>query len=39
MEGVHVGRVGTFLVSRTVIPHMFAQNHGRKGNVASAAGK
>jgi 3-oxoacyl-[acyl-carrier protein] reductase len=36
---VHVGLVGTFYVSRTVVPHMLANNYGRIVNVASVAGK
>jgi len=36
---VHVGLVGTFYVSRTVIPHMLANDYGRIVNVASVAGK
>lgn len=39
MDVVHIGLVGTFFVSRTVIPHMIAQNYGRIVNVASVAGK
>jgi NAD(P)-dependent dehydrogenase (short-subunit alcohol dehydrogenase family) len=39
MDVVHIGLVGTFFVSRTVVPHMIAQNYGRIVNVASVAGK
>jgi 3-oxoacyl-[acyl-carrier protein] reductase len=39
MDVVHVGLVGTFFVSRTVVPHMIARNYGRIVNVASVAGK
>jgi 3-oxoacyl-[acyl-carrier protein] reductase len=39
MDVVHVGLVGTFFVSRSVIPHMIAQNYGRIVNVSSVAGK
>ncbi len=39
MDVVHVGLVGTFFVSRTVIPHMIAQNYGRIVNLSSVAGK
>lgn len=39
MEVVHIGLVGTFFVSRTVIPHMIAGNYGRIVNVSSVAGK
>ena len=36
---VHIGLVGTFFVSRTVIPHMIARNYGRIVNLSSVAGK
>ena len=39
MDVVHVGLVGTFFVSRSVIPQMIAQNYGRIVNVSSVAGK
>lgn len=39
MDVVHVGLVGTFFVSRTVVPHMIAQNYGRVVNLSSVAGK
>ncbi len=39
MDVVHVGLVGTFLVCRTVVPHMIAQNYGRIVNLSSVAGK
>ena len=39
MDVVHIGLVGTFFVSRTVIPHMIAQNYGRIVNLSSVAGK
>jgi len=39
MEVVHVGLVGTFFVSRSVIPHMIARNYGRIVNLSSVAGK
>ena len=38
-EVVHIGLVGTFYVSRTVIPHMIAHNYGRIVNLSSVAGK
>ena len=38
-EVVHIGLVGTFFVSRTVIPHMIARNYGRIVNLSSVAGK
>ena len=38
-EVVHVGLVGTFHVSRAVVPHMIAAGYGRIVNVASVAGK
>jgi 3-oxoacyl-[acyl-carrier protein] reductase len=39
MEVVQVGLVGTFFVSRSVIPHMIAKNYGRIVNLSSVAGK
>jgi 3-oxoacyl-[acyl-carrier protein] reductase len=39
MDVVHVGLVGTFFVSRTVVPHMIARTYGRIVNLASVAGK
>jgi 3-oxoacyl-[acyl-carrier protein] reductase len=39
MDVVHIGLVGTFFVSRSVIPHMIARNYGRIVNVSSVAGK
>jgi 3-oxoacyl-[acyl-carrier protein] reductase len=39
MDVVHVGLIGTFFVSRSVIPQMIAQNYGRIVNVSSVAGK
>jgi 3-oxoacyl-[acyl-carrier protein] reductase len=39
VDVVHVGLIGTFYVSRSVIPHMIAQNYGRIVNVGSIAGK
>ncbi|MDP1730975.1 MAG: SDR family oxidoreductase [Devosia sp.] len=39
MDVVHVGLVGTFFVSRTVVPHMIARNYGRIVNLSSVAGK
>jgi len=38
-EVVNVGLIGTFYVSRTVVPHMIAANYGRIVNLASIAGK
>ena len=38
-EVVHIGLVGTFFVSRTVIPHMIARDYGRIVNISSVAGK
>ncbi len=38
-EVVHIGLVGTFYVSRSVIPHMIARNYGRIVNLSSVAGK
>lgn len=39
MDVVHIGLVGTFFVSRAVIPHMIARNYGRIVNLSSVAGK
>ncbi len=39
MDVVNIGLVGTFNVSRTVVPHMIAANYGRIVNVSSVAGK
>jgi 2-dehydro-3-deoxy-L-rhamnonate dehydrogenase (NAD+) len=39
MDVVHIGLVGTFFVSRSVIPHMIAANYGRIVNLSSVAGK
>jgi NAD(P)-dependent dehydrogenase (short-subunit alcohol dehydrogenase family) len=39
MDVVHIGLVGTFNVSRTVVPHMISEDYGRIINVASVAGK
>ena len=39
MDVVHIGLVGTFFVSRSVIPHMIARNYGRIVNISSVAGK
>ena len=39
VEVVHVGLIGTFYVSRTVIPHMIARDYGRIVNLSSVAGK
>lgn len=36
---IHVGLIGTFYVSRSVVPHMIAAGYGRIVNVASVAGK
>ncbi|MEO0943704.1 MAG: SDR family NAD(P)-dependent oxidoreductase [Pseudomonadota bacterium] len=36
---VDVNLIGTFLVNRTVVPAMIAQNYGRILNIASVAGK
>lgn len=36
---VQIGLVGTFLVSRAVVPHMIAANYGRIVNLSSVAGK
>ena len=38
-EVVHIGLVGTFHVSRAVVPHMIEAGYGRIVNVASVAGK
>jgi 3-oxoacyl-[acyl-carrier protein] reductase len=39
IDVVHVGLIGTFFVSRSVIPQMIAQNYGRIVNISSVAGK
>lgn len=39
MDVVHIGLVGTFLVCRSVVPHMIAANYGRIVNLSSVAGK
>jgi 3-oxoacyl-[acyl-carrier protein] reductase len=39
VDVVHVGLVGTFYVSRTIVPHMIAAKYGRIVNIASVAGK
>jgi len=39
VDVVHVGLIGTFYVSRTVVPHMIAAGYGRIVNVASIAGQ
>ena len=39
IDVVHIGLVGTFFVSRSVIPQMIAQNYGRIVNISSVAGK
>ena len=39
MDVIHIGLVGTFFVSQSVIPHMIARNYGRIVNVSSVAGK
>lgn len=39
MDVIHVGLVGTFFVSRSVVPHMIARNYGRIVNLSSVAGK
>lgn len=36
---VKVGLIGTFYVSRTVVPHMLEKGYGRIVNIASIAGK
>ena len=38
-EVVHIGLVGTFYVSRSIVPLMIAQNYGRIVNLSSVAGK
>ncbi len=38
-EVIHIGLVGTFFVSRSVIPHMITRNYGRIVNLSSVAGK
>ena len=39
VDVVHIGLIGTFYVSRTVIPHMIAGQYGRIVNISSVAGK
>ncbi len=39
IDVVHVGLIGTFLVSKFVVPHMIRANYGRIVNIASIAGK
>ena len=39
MDVVHIGLVGTFFVSRSVIPHMISGGYGRIVNLSSVAGK
>jgi 2-dehydro-3-deoxy-L-rhamnonate dehydrogenase (NAD+) len=39
IDVVHIGLIGTFFVSQSVIPHMISQNYGRIVNVSSVAGK
>jgi len=36
---VRIGLIGTFLVSRAVVPHMIERNYGRIVNLSSVAGK
>lgn len=36
---VRIGLIGTFLVSRAVVPHMIERNYGRIVNLGSVAGK
>ena len=36
---MHIGLLGTFYVSRTVIPQMHARNYGPIVNISSVAGK
>jgi NAD(P)-dependent dehydrogenase (short-subunit alcohol dehydrogenase family) len=36
---VRIGLIGTFLVSRAVVPHMIARDYGRIVNLSSVAGK
>jgi len=38
-EVIHIGLVGTFYVSRAVVPHMRDAGYGRIVNIASIAGK
>lgn len=38
-EVVRVGLIGTYYVSRAVVPHMISANYGRIVNISSVAGK
>ena len=38
-EVVRIGLIGTYYVSRAVVPHMISANYGRIVNVSSVAGK